>query len=711
MKLRALLLTLLFALLLIGLAGLLSWHSQWQQQERSRSEAEQQLLTSLALMVEPLLVKGAAEQIKANLLASSFASTLPLKSILVFDASGQLFAASQGYSATVDWAISKNMTGRQALPDGSDLLWSAVLVSPASMVFFAPDTAKAEGDVLGYVALQIAPLQLHASWYHQSAYWLVALLLTAAALALWVRKYRVEQHRMMMDLNRELHLLLQRPAPAVSGDALWTELQNALTELNWTHHSLKGQVAERLLLAEPSKEQFDQLQQRCAALSAQLTQCQQQQLQAQTVQQQWQQQLRLLWPLTETELKKQLEFWQMQWQLRCTDAAPEHWQPGVWLQQENTEWQQYLGPAGVELVLVEDPALHQNGFELDLQALTWTCRAIIQLICSGMRDQPLTWHCYLQNFQDSSLLLQWDFAGRSTALQFLSAPDNQQDLLPAQYLVQQLIRQAGYKVRLSCLEELGCSLVLEIPLHKVWSQPSAVKQALAYLDAQPARSALIKPALSAVAEQVFQVQGPAELLLERKLRLLDLVVLQLPDQLQSDEYQQLLQQLDCPVIAFASPEQHSWWRSQLSCPVLSRPLQILPVLQLPKQPQQQPRILLVDDNETNLAFVQALLARQALKLDTATTGQQAVQLAKTNHYQMILLDIQLPDMQGTAVAQQIRQLPHHQHSLILAFTAHALPAERESFLAAGMDDVVIKPLDLPKIVDLLQRCKAAAQLA
>ncbi|MFC4655534.1 response regulator [Rheinheimera marina] len=711
MKLRALLLTTLFAMALIGLAGTLSWHSQWQQQERSRSEAEQQLLTSLSLMVEPLLVKGAAEQIKANLLSSSFASTLPLKSILVFDAGGQLFAASQGYTSNVTWSLSKNMTGRQSLPDGSDLLWSAVLVSPASMVFFEPGAAKAEGEVLGYVALQIAPLQLHASWYHQSAYWLVALLLTAAMLALMARKYKTNQQRMMMDLNRELHLLLQRPAPAVAGDALWAELQNALTELNWTHHSLKGQVAERLALAGPSKEQFDELQAHCTALAAQLSESQQLQQQELAWQRQWQHSLGLLQGVAEAELKSQLEFGQMQLHFLQRQAQPELWSPGNWFQAETLQWRPYLQKASAELVLVEDPALHQAGFELDVPVLTWTCRAIMQLVCTGMQGQSLTWHWYVQNFQDHSLLLQWDFAGRSTALQFLQSDDPQQPLLPAQRLVLQLIKQAGYKVRLSCLEELGCSLVLEIPLHKVWPQPSDVTQTMAYLDAQPARSAILKPALYALAEQVFQVQRPAELLLERKLRLLDLVVIQLPDDGDGEELRQVLLQLDCPVVAFASPHYQARWRSELSCPVLSQPLQIRPVRQLPQQQQHQPRILLVDDNETNLAFVQALLARQSLKLDTATTGQKAVQLAKTNHYQMILLDIQLPDMQGTVVAQQIRQLPHHQHSLILAFTAHALPAERDSFLAAGMDDVVLKPLDIHKIADLLQRCKALAEMA
>ena len=84
-------------------------------------------------------------------------------------------------------------------------------------------------------------------------------------------------------------------------------------------------------------------------------------------------------------------------------------------------------------------------------------------------------------------------------------------------------------------------------------------------------------------------------------------------------------------------------------------------------------------------------------------------MASNNRYQLILMDIQLPDLPGTEVTKQIRQLRHHQQTIILAFTAHAMPDEIASFRLAGMDDVLIKPLDTKKIAHILGRIKALDQ--
>ena len=75
------------------------------------------------------------------------------------------------------------------------------------------------------------------------------------------------------------------------------------------------------------------------------------------------------------------------------------------------------------------------------------------------------------------------------------------------------------------------------------------------------------------------------------------------------------------------------------------------------------RLLVVDDNKTNLAFVKAMLSQQQFEVDTAASGAEAIQLAKSSRYQLILMDIQLPDLPGTEVTKQIRQLRHHQQRL------------------------------------------------
>jgi CheY-like chemotaxis protein len=91
------------------------------------------------------------------------------------------------------------------------------------------------------------------------------------------------------------------------------------------------------------------------------------------------------------------------------------------------------------------------------------------------------------------------------------------------------------------------------------------------------------------------------------------------------------------------------------------------------------------------------------------TGQEALKLASNSRYQLILMDIQLPDLSGVEVTKRIRQLRHHQQTVILAFTGHALPEEAASFRLAGMDDVMIKPLDARKIAHILSKVRPVAE--
>ena len=114
-------------------------------------------------------------------------------------------------------------------------------------------------------------------------------------------------------------------------------------------------------------------------------------------------------------------------------------------------------------------------------------------------------------------------------------------------------------------------------------------------------------------------------------------------------------------------------------------------------------ILVVDDNETNLAFVQVLLKNKPLVLHTATSAAQVFSLCQQQRFDMILLDIQLPDMSGVDIAKQLRQMPQFRQVPIVAFTAHAMPAEIETYRDAGMDDIVFKPLEPARLDSLLAK--------
>ncbi len=104
----------------------------------------------------------------------------------------------------------------------------------------------------------------------------------------------------------------------------------------------------------------------------------------------------------------------------------------------------------------------------------------------------------------------------------------------------------------------------------------------------------------------------------------------------------------------------------------------------------QARILLAEDNPTNQTLALRLLERLGFEVDLASDGQQAVALATTKPYQLILMDCQMPLLDGFAATAALRKAGHAVP--IVALTANALPGDRERCLAAGMDDYLTKPL-------------------
>lgn len=114
------------------------------------------------------------------------------------------------------------------------------------------------------------------------------------------------------------------------------------------------------------------------------------------------------------------------------------------------------------------------------------------------------------------------------------------------------------------------------------------------------------------------------------------------------------------------------------------------------------RVLAVDDYPANLKLVSALLEDLNIKVSVAESGRQALELVKKHNFDLILMDIQMPDMDGLESTFQIRHLEKPgQHTPIIALTAHALLSEREALLDAGMDDYLTKPIsekELKKVI-------------
>jgi two-component system, sensor histidine kinase and response regulator len=105
------------------------------------------------------------------------------------------------------------------------------------------------------------------------------------------------------------------------------------------------------------------------------------------------------------------------------------------------------------------------------------------------------------------------------------------------------------------------------------------------------------------------------------------------------------------------------------------------------------RVLLAEDNLVNQEVAVELLRDVGLSVDVATDGRQAVEMARAVAYDLILMDMQMPGMDGLTATGVVRGVPHHARTPILAMTANAFEEDRKACLAAGMDDHIAKPVD------------------
>ena len=105
-----------------------------------------------------------------------------------------------------------------------------------------------------------------------------------------------------------------------------------------------------------------------------------------------------------------------------------------------------------------------------------------------------------------------------------------------------------------------------------------------------------------------------------------------------------------------------------------------------------PRILLVEDNEQNRYLVTFLLEQHGYHVIPARSGVEGIELASQAQPDLIILDIQLPEMDGYAVARALRQIPALKEVPIVAVTSYAMPGDRERVLAAGCTGYIEKPI-------------------
>jgi len=124
---------------------------------------------------------------------------------------------------------------------------------------------------------------------------------------------------------------------------------------------------------------------------------------------------------------------------------------------------------------------------------------------------------------------------------------------------------------------------------------------------------------------------------------------------------------------------------------------------MPEQQRELPLILLAEDNESNIATMTDYLEIQGYQVSLARNGIEAVQLAKQQKPDLILMDIQMPEMDGLEATRRIRTEADLDTIPIVAITALAMPGDREQCLAAGATDYLTKPVSLKKLASLISQ--------
>ncbi|MFA6931850.1 MAG: response regulator, partial [Lentisphaeria bacterium] len=117
-------------------------------------------------------------------------------------------------------------------------------------------------------------------------------------------------------------------------------------------------------------------------------------------------------------------------------------------------------------------------------------------------------------------------------------------------------------------------------------------------------------------------------------------------------------------------------------------------------------ILLAEDNSVNQKVALALLKKLGLRADVASNGLEALALLAKKDYALVLMDVQMPEMDGLEAAKRIREPGSgvkNPRIPIIAVTAHAVTGYKDSCLAAGMDDYLSKPIRVQQLKELLER--------
>ena len=111
-----------------------------------------------------------------------------------------------------------------------------------------------------------------------------------------------------------------------------------------------------------------------------------------------------------------------------------------------------------------------------------------------------------------------------------------------------------------------------------------------------------------------------------------------------------------------------------------------------------PRVLLIEDNEANRDMLSRRLARRGYQISIATDGRQGIAAAQAEQPDLILMDMNLPEIDGWEATRFLKSQPTTRHIPVIALTAHAMVSDRQRALEVGCDDYDTKPVELSRLL-------------
>ena len=686
------------------------YHAEMNSQQRGQIE---QFSRALQLSLAPLLKSRDAELVRAQLNHMRYSTTLPLTAIVIYDAQQRILAGSDTSEVlrayVPDFTVSEFIIQRQ----GQHLLAVMPLSDMASGAISSEPQSSLALNNESYLLLVIQNDLAHSAW----------LLPMLFVFVIGILVLRVLQNSLLQAASRlhsDISLITHKLSQLQQGQHSIHLDEELIAELYPLKQAVNELAAHQFTLQHNTQLTQQQLQDSAKQDTAQLQQLHRQydalQQRFQRLQQLVQLRLSNLRQLSDNgtgleqeqlqrALTDMVEFWSLE-----HSSEPLEYQNVNLCQLAASivnKVQPILAGYHTELQIIEGDGMATSQASLPLPQVQLMLQALLQLCARVSAASELVLRLKLRTDTTSQLEISVTCNGNgipARVVQLLQSTDSRALQWHETDIgcVITIMQKCAAKLSVQSLEGLGSTVNVVLPLTIQNSTCQSFQQILLF-----DQSTLLserKQSLNMVAQHIVTCADVAEL--ERKMQShSDVALVFLPEPADLVRWQPLLQRLikRSHCLFFAKAAELAIWRETLQYQVFSPPFYLAQLQQLPTSTA-LPRLLVVDDNPTNLAFVQVLLKSQPLQLTLAMSGVEALQLCQQQRFDLVLLDIQLPDLAGTDVAIQLRQLAGYQQIPILAFTAHALDEEVAAFKRSGMDDVILKPLDASKLEQILFWC-------